>query len=225
MQLGQALRGGKVQAEEYNSLLDGLYPLLEAAANGSDRFKGSVAELTKLVKDGKVSSAEFFQAILNGSSILEDRAAKATLTLSAGMTTLTNALTVYFGEADKANGVSSALGEAFGMVATNLDTLIPAIAAVTIGIVAAAGAAAAASLTAAAAAGTLNASLLAALGNPVLLAVGALAAGIAYLALRSNEATQATGAYAKVQQESQQATAQAQNAIDKLPKRKPSVKM
>lgn len=220
LQLGQALRGGKVQAEEYNSLLDGLYPLLEAAANGSDRFKGSVAELTKLVKDGKVSSAEFFQAILNGSSILEDRAAKATLTLSSGMTTLTNALTIYFGEADKANGVSSALGETFGMVANNLDTLIPAIAAVTIGIgvryVAAAGAAAAASLTAAAAAGTLNASLLAALGNPVLLAVGALAASIAYLALRSNEATQATGAYAKVQQESQQATTQAQNAIDKL---------
>jgi len=46
LQLGQALRGGKIQAEEYNSLLDGLYPLLEAAASGSERFGGSVAKLT-----------------------------------------------------------------------------------------------------------------------------------------------------------------------------------
>jgi len=34
LQLGQALASGKVQAEEYSSLLDGLYPLLQAAAAG-----------------------------------------------------------------------------------------------------------------------------------------------------------------------------------------------
>ena len=37
LQLGQALTGGKVQAEEYNSLIDGLYPLLQAAAAGLRR--------------------------------------------------------------------------------------------------------------------------------------------------------------------------------------------
>ncbi len=128
LQLTQALRGGKVQAEEYNSLLDGLYPLLEAAANGSSRFGGSVAKLTAAVKDGKVSSGEFFAAILAGSDVLEGKAAKSALTLSAGYTTLTNALTVYFGEADKANGISAAMGEALSKIADNLDTLIPAIA-------------------------------------------------------------------------------------------------
>lgn len=34
LQLGQALRGGKVQAEEYNSLLDGLYARISAAVPG-----------------------------------------------------------------------------------------------------------------------------------------------------------------------------------------------
>jgi tape measure domain-containing protein len=130
MQLQQVFRGSKVQAEEYNSLIDGLYPLLEAAAAGSDRWGGSVGKLTADVKASKVTSAEFFQAILAGSDMLEGKAANANLTLSAGVTTLTNALTVYIGEADKANGVSGALGEALGRVASNLDSLIPALATV-----------------------------------------------------------------------------------------------
>ncbi|WP_313230148.1 tape measure protein [Sphingobium yanoikuyae] len=220
LQLTQALRGGKIQAEEYNSLLDGLYPLLEAAAKGSDRFGGSVSKLTALVKDGKVSSQEFMQAILAGAEVLEGKAASATLTLSAGYTTLNNALTVYFGEADKANGVSAALGETMGLLAENLDTLIPAISAIAIGIgvryVAAAGAAAAASISAAAAAGTMGAALVAATGGPILLAIGALAAGLAYVALKGSEAAQATGKFAQVQREAKAATDSAQAAIDKL---------
>ncbi|OAH36981.1 hypothetical protein AX777_18250 [Sphingobium yanoikuyae] len=134
LQLTQALRGGKIQAEEYNSLLDGLYPLLQAAANGSSRFGGSVAKLTALVKDGKVSSDEFMKSILAGSSVLEGQASKATMTLSAGYTTLNNALTIYFGEADKANGVSAAMAEALGLLADNLDTIIPAVAALTVAV-------------------------------------------------------------------------------------------
>jgi tape measure domain-containing protein len=182
LQLGQALRGGKVQAEEYNSLLDGLYPLLEAAANGSSRFGGSVAKLTAQVKDGKVSSQEFFNAILAGSDVLENKAAKASLTLSAGFTTLNNALTVYFGEADKANGVSAALGDALGKVSNNLDTLIPAIAiiATALGVNFAISAVNAANATAA-----LSGGLTVLQRLPVVAAITAIAAAIAYVGTES----------------------------------------
>lgn len=152
MQLGQALRGGKIQAEEYNSLLDGLFPLLEAAASGSDRFGGSVGKLTALVKDGKVSSREFFDAILNGSDILEKRAAASAITLSGAYTTLTNALTVYVGQAAQSSGAQAALTQGIKALADNLDTLIPAIAllgtAMGVKYVASAGAAAIATLRA-----------------------------------------------------------------------------
>lgn len=127
-QLGQSLRGGTIQAEEYNSLLDGLYPLLEAAANGSTRFGGSVATLTKQVKDGKVSSKEFFDAILNGSAGLEAKAAKATLTLSGAYTTLSNALIVYVGQAAQTSGVQSALANGLTTLANNVDVVAGAIA-------------------------------------------------------------------------------------------------
>jgi len=212
LQLTQALRGGKIQAEEYNSLLDGLYPLLEAAANGSTKFGGSVSKLTALVKDGKVSSQEFLQAILAGSELLEGKAANATLTLSAGYTTLNNALTIYFGEADKANGVSAAIGETFGLLANNLDTIIPALAAIGIGL----GVYTVAANAATVATGAFNASLTLLARHPIILGLSVLAAGLAYLALKSNETTQATGAFAKVQGEAKAATDQAQKAIDKL---------
>lgn len=128
--LGQALAAGKVNAEDFNQINEGgLRPLLQAAA-ASEKFGGSVAKLREAVVGGKLSSQEFFNLVLKGASDIETRAAKATLTLAGGFNTLTNALTVYFGEADKANGVSAALGEALGALADNLDTIIPAIATV-----------------------------------------------------------------------------------------------
>jgi tape measure domain-containing protein len=152
LQLGQALRGGKIQAEEYNSLLDGLFPLLEAAANGSDKFGGSVGRLTAEVKAGKVSSREFFDAILSGSEILEKRAAASALTLSGAYTSLTNAITVYVGQAAQSSGAQAALVQGIKALADNLDVVIPALAVVAgaLGVkyVASAGAAAVATLRA-----------------------------------------------------------------------------
>ena len=71
LQLAQALGGGKIQAEEFNSLIDGARPLLQAAAGGIEEAGGSVAKLTALVKDGKVSSEAFFRGVLAGTPILD----------------------------------------------------------------------------------------------------------------------------------------------------------
>ncbi len=127
-QLGQVFRGGKVQAEEYNSLLDGAFPLLKAAAAGSDRFGGSVGKLTAAVKDGKVTSAEFFNAILAGSESVIKRAELSTMSLTGAYTQLTNALTIYVGEAAQSSGAQAALAAGIAKIAENLDTLIPALA-------------------------------------------------------------------------------------------------
>ncbi len=214
LQLAQALQSGTVRAEEFNSINEGMFPLLQAAAAGSERWGGSVAKLRADVLAGKVSSEEFFNAILRGSDTLDGRATKATLTLAGGFTTLTNALTVYFGEADKANGISAALGEALSLLAENLDTIIPALT-VIVGIlgvrfvVAATAAAASALLTSnamialsarmAGAATTAEAlSLaLAGIGPTAVISAAVLALGGAfyYTEQRMRAATEATGAY------------------------------
>lgn len=134
LQLTQALQSGNVRAQEFNSLLNGLFPILQAAANASDKYGGSVAKLRKEVLDGTLTSKDFFDLILKGSDDLEKKAANAALTTAAGFTVLTNQLTRYFGEADKASGVSATLGAALKGIGDNLDVIIPAIGVVTVAI-------------------------------------------------------------------------------------------
>lgn len=215
--LTQAFSSGTVKAEEYNQMIEGgLQPLLQVVAN-SDKFGGSLGKLRAAVVDGKLSSKEFFDLLLQGSKTLEGTAAKSVMTLTGGFTTLTNALTIYFGEADQANGVSAALGGTLAAVGRNLQTIIPIIATVG-GVLAArfvanliAARVAALALTATTAglttatatmglvAGTAGRAILAAFGGPIGLAIAAIGTAIYFVATKSEEATKATGAYAKAQ--------------------------
>ena len=120
LQLGQALAGGKLQAEEYNSLLDGMRPLLQAAASGMKEAGGDVAQLTALVKDGKVSSEAFFRAILAGAPVLEEQLAGAVTTTEQAMQRLQNEFTKAVGEFDNATGASKALAGAIDGLAGSI---------------------------------------------------------------------------------------------------------
>lgn len=106
LQLSQVLGGGKVQAEEYNSLIDGLRPLLQAAAAGIEEAGGSVSKLTALVKDGKVSSEAFFRGILAGTPAIEALSATTKDTSSQALTRLNNALIDMVGRLNEATGAS-----------------------------------------------------------------------------------------------------------------------
>ncbi|MBB4859468.1 tape measure domain-containing protein [Novosphingobium chloroacetimidivorans] len=209
-QLAQALGGGKIQAEEYNSIIDGARPLLEAAAAGNKKWGGSVAALTKDVKAGKVTSKAFFDAILAGSSILDEKAAKAATTLSQAFTVLSNSFTQFVGQSNQASGATLILVEAIKALANNLPavataltviaglytaTFIPGIARATTALAANAAAAVSsaavynvASRSIAAGATTMNvatraaSALTAVLGGPLGIALTAIAAGMAYWA-------------------------------------------
>lgn len=109
LQLSQAFAGGKVQAEEWSSLLDGAYPLLQAAAAGMKEAGGDVAKLTQMVKAGEVSSQALFRAIQAGAPLLEDKLSGATLTSAQALEKLQNELTKASGEFDKATGFSKGL--------------------------------------------------------------------------------------------------------------------
>ena len=130
LQLGQLLGGSTVQAAEFNSLIDGLPTVLQAVANGSDRWAGSTAKLTKDVKDGKVTVQEWAVAMLKGFGDIETRAGKSTTTVSAALTTLNNNLGRYVGQADSSLSVTERMAEGIEALANNLDEIIPALTAV-----------------------------------------------------------------------------------------------
>ncbi|TAZ76557.1 tape measure protein [Rhizobium ruizarguesonis] len=120
LQLSQALGGGKIQAEEYNSLLDGGRPILQAVAAGMKETGGSVAKLTALVKDGKVSSKAFFDAFLAGSSVLDKAVENSQTTISASFTKLQNSLIDAAGKFETATGS----GEKFGKMISGIADYI-----------------------------------------------------------------------------------------------------
>lgn len=127
LQLGQALGGGKIQAEEFNSILDGARPVLQAVANGLIEAGGSVAKLTALVKDGQVSSQAFFRAFLAGLPQLERQAQQAGSTSSQAFERIQNSLINLAGELDKAGKVSETFATGLGAVATGIDAIAGAI--------------------------------------------------------------------------------------------------
>ncbi len=91
LQLSQALGSGVVRAEEFNSMLEGALPIVQAAANGIEEAGGSVAKLRSLVVEGKVSSAAFFKGFQAGAAMLNQQVAGSSFTVAQGFERLQNA--------------------------------------------------------------------------------------------------------------------------------------
>ena len=106
LQLGQALGAGKVQAEEYNSILEGAPTIAQAVAAGLKEAGGSVSALKKLVIDGKISSEAFFRAFEAGAPMMEQKAANAVFTVAQSTTNLKTALIDVVREFNNSTGAS-----------------------------------------------------------------------------------------------------------------------
>lgn len=217
LQLGQALGSPRIQAEEFNSLLDTMQPLLREAAKNIEGTGGTLAGLTQRIKDTNgpgVSNVELFRAIIAALSDLEKQAASSQLTIAGAFTTLNNALTTYVGEAAQANGATNALVRGIELLAENLDDIIPALALIAgiglgrlaIGAVASSRAltvlSAYAGIATTSLAGTAlaaqgaGAALLRAFGGPVGAAITALTIGFVVLREEFDRATDASADYA-----------------------------
>ncbi|CDX21953.1 putative Phage tape measure protein [Mesorhizobium sp. ORS 3324] len=129
LQLGQALGSGTVHAEEFNSILEGVPTIAQAAAAGIKEAGGSVAALKQLVVDGKVSSKAFFDGFAAGASTLQEKVRGATMTTSQGFTLLGNSLVRAAGRFDTSTEASKRFGASLGQLAAyvdqlNLDTIL-----------------------------------------------------------------------------------------------------
>lgn len=127
LQLGQALGNGKIQAEEYNSLLDNGQVILQTVANNLDAAGGSVGKLTKLVKSGQVGSKEFFDAFLAGSDQLDEQFGKTSMLFSQGWTVITNGAIKYVGQMNETLGISQKFGEFAQWMAAHMPEVAAAI--------------------------------------------------------------------------------------------------
>ena len=121
LQMAQALGSGTVRAEEFNSMVEGMLPLVQAAANASTKYGGSVAKMREDVLKGKLSSKEFFDLIIAGSASLEAQAAKAPLTVAQSFEALKNKMVEYMGATNQTWGITDRLSEALKFLSENIE--------------------------------------------------------------------------------------------------------
>lgn len=126
-QLSQSFASGIVRAEEFNSILEGAFPLAQAAARGIDEAAGSVGKLRNLVVEGEITSREFFEAILEGGEALGEQFGQTVPTVGQAITTLSNSFLSFIGNLDQTLGITSALAIGITDLAGGLDSFGSAI--------------------------------------------------------------------------------------------------
>lgn len=190
VQLGQGFASGTLRGDELNSVLEGTPRLAQAIADG---MGVTVGQLRALGAQGKITGATVFNALKSQREAVESEFAKMPTTVSQALTVATNNLMQFVGAMDGASGsatglagtLSSSLGAAIVSISNNLNTIVPVVTglafALGVGYVTSAVAAALASTGAATAMGGLaiaargvGASLLAAFGGPIGLAITAI---------------------------------------------------
>lgn len=123
LQLSQALAGGTVRAEEFNSIIEGVPTILQAVAAGIDSTGGSVAKLRQMMLAGQLSSKEFFDAFERGAPILDKKLAGSVLTIEQALTKMNNSLQDTVGKLDKIFGISAQTVEVIGRLSKTVDDL------------------------------------------------------------------------------------------------------
>ena len=125
-QLSQSFASGIVRAEEFNSILEGAFPLAQAAARGLDEAGGSVAKLRNLVIEGKVKSEDFFEAILKGGEGIDRQFENTQITISQATTNINNSLISFVGRLSETSGIGEGLAKVLVGVSDTIDDLADA---------------------------------------------------------------------------------------------------
>ena len=123
LQLGQAMGGGTVRAEEFNSILESAPYILQIVANNIDAAGGSIGQLRALMVDGKLSSREFFEAFLAGSEQIDQDFSKMSMTFGQGFTVLTNSMTQLIGKLNESSTFGDKFAKAMVAISGGLDWL------------------------------------------------------------------------------------------------------
>ncbi|WP_081033864.1 tape measure protein [Acinetobacter lactucae] len=122
-QYGQALDGGVLRAEEFNSLVDGAGGLLNAMAKGLGVTRG---ELRQMMLDGKLTGEVITKALLQAGDSVEELFNKTDKTVGQSLEMLSNGITKFVGEAGKGSGAAQVLTGSIQTLAGNLDVLTTA---------------------------------------------------------------------------------------------------
>lgn len=126
LQFGQAMSGGVVHAEEFNSLVENMPSVANAIAEAMGM---TTAELRTAVINGKVLSKDVFDALQSKAEEVNKQFAEMPKSLAATKTALENSVGKFASTLDHSFEVTSKLSGLFTQISGTLDEIGPKIAA------------------------------------------------------------------------------------------------
>lgn len=120
VQLGQGMSSGVLRGEELNSIMEQAPRLAQAMADG---LGVPIGQLRRLGQEGELTSERIVEALMRSAPRLAEEVQRSTATVSQGWQVLSNAITRFVGDADKATGATSAIAEVLQRVARAIDSI------------------------------------------------------------------------------------------------------
>ncbi|WP_151776206.1 tape measure protein [Acinetobacter bereziniae] len=116
----QAMQGGVLRGEEFNSIMEGGYGLAEALARGLGVTTG---ELRKMAEAGELSSERVVKALQTQSASVQATYDKFPTTISNALQRISTSWEILIGKMDQASGTSSQVAKWLVMLADNIQEL------------------------------------------------------------------------------------------------------
>ena len=116
----QAMQGGVLRGEEFNSIMEGGYGLAEALARGLGVTTG---ELRKMAEAGELSSERVAKALQSQSASVQATYDKFPLTIGNALQRISTSWEILIGQMDQASGTSSQVAQWLVMLADNIQNL------------------------------------------------------------------------------------------------------
>lgn len=107
-QFGQAMAGGIVRAEEWNSIVENTPFVAKAIADG---LGTSVGQLRKMVIEGKVLSEDVFNSLLKQTDDINERFEKMPITIARATTQFANNFALIVAEINKGSGATQTFSQ------------------------------------------------------------------------------------------------------------------
>jgi len=178
LQLSQAFNKGKLDGDEFRSVME-LMPL--AADAIAKQMKVTRGELLRLAPEGKITAEIMRKAFAGAADEIDRKFAKTLPTISQAMVVLKNSGTQFFGELNKSLGITAAMSKGILFLAENMKALALGLAIVAAALLVAFGPALVGLLTAATSA--VWAFTVAIATNPIGALVVGITAAVAAIAL------------------------------------------
>jgi len=124
LQFGQAMASGKLNGDEFKSLMENSPVFMRKMAEG---LKVPLGDLKKLASEGKITSETMAAATLAMSKDIDEQFGKTTPTIGDALTQIRNSVVVLFGNIQESTGIFSKFAAAIEFVADHIRILVPVI--------------------------------------------------------------------------------------------------